>query len=100
MIPFSWLIEYSDMPEKVSSSLSYHVEQLAVTLAGSEAVEVKAILSFDVFLRRLMPVEMITNVRMEPLSMEELSEQPGIVRAYCAKWRRSVGSCEKIYDNY
>ena len=79
MIPFSWLIEYSDMPEKVSSSLSYHVEQLAVTLAGSEAVEVKAILSFDVFLRRLIPVEMITEVRMEPLNMEELSERPGIV---------------------
>ena len=79
MIPFSWLIEYSDMPEKVSSSLSYHVEQLAVTLAGSEAVEVKAILSFDVFLRKLIPVEMITNVSMGPLNMEELSEQPGIV---------------------
>ena len=79
MIPFSWLIEYSNMPEKVSSSLSYHVEQLAVTLAGSEAVEVKAILSFDVFLRRLMPVGMITEVRMEPLDMEELSERPGIV---------------------
>ena len=79
MIPFSWLIEYPDMPEKVSSSLSYHVEQLAVTLAGSEAVEVKAILSFDVFLRRLMPVGMITEVRMEPLDMEELSERPGIV---------------------
>ena len=79
MIPFSWLIEYPDMPEKVSSSLSYHVEQLAITLAGSEAVEVKAILSFDVFLRRLMPVGMITEVRMEPLDMEELSERPGIV---------------------
>ena len=79
MIPFSWLIEYPDMPEQVNSSLSYHVEQLAVTLAGSEAVEVKAILSFEVFLRRLATVEVITEVRTEPLDMKELSERPGIV---------------------
>ena len=79
MIPFSWLIEYPDMPEQVNSSLSYHVEKLAVTLAGSEAVEVKAILSFEVFLRRLVPVEVITEVRTEPLDMKELSERPGIV---------------------
>ena len=79
MVPFSWLIEYPDMPEKVSSSLSYHIEQLAVTLAGSEAVEVKAVLSFDIFLRKLTPVEVITNIRMEPLDMGMLSERPGIV---------------------
>ena len=79
MIPFSWLIEYQDMPEQVSSSLAYHVEQLAVTLAGSEAVEIRAILAFDVFLRRLLPTETITDVRTEPLDMKALSERPGIV---------------------
>lgn len=79
MVPFSWLIEYPAMPDKVSSRLSSHVEQLAVTLAGSEAVEVKAVLSFDIFLVKLTPVEVITSVRMEPLDMERLSEQPGIV---------------------
>ena len=79
MVPFSWTIEYPDMPEKVSSSLASHVEQLAVTLAGSEAVEVKAVLSFDVFLRKLTPVEVITNVRMEPFDKEMLSNRPGIV---------------------
>ena len=79
MIPFSYLIEYPDMPENVSSSLSYHVEQLAVTLAGSEMVEVKAVLSFDVFLRKMTPVQVITDVAMEPLDMEALSERPGIV---------------------
>ena len=79
MVPFSWTIEYPDMPEKVSSSLTSHVEQLAVTLAGSEAVEVKAVLSFDVFLRKLAPVEVITNVRMEPFDKEMLSNRPGIV---------------------
>nr|WP_294493221.1 SPOCS domain-containing protein [uncultured Mediterraneibacter sp.] len=79
MIPFSYLIEYPDMPEDVISSLAYHVEQLAVTLAGSETVEVKAVLSFDVFLRKLIPVQIITNVNTEPLDMEAIAEQPGIV---------------------
>ena len=79
MVPFSWTIEYPDMPDKVSSSLTSPVEQLAVTLAGSEAVEVKVVLSFDVFLRKLTPVEVITNVRMEPFDKEMLSNRPGIV---------------------
>ena len=61
------------------SSLSSHVEQLAVTLAGSEAVEVKAVLAFDVFLRKQIPIEMITDVRMRPADKEAAEERPGIV---------------------
>ena len=56
MIPFSYLIEYPDMPEQVTSSLSYHV-----------------------VLRRLISAEVITDVRMEPLDAEQLAERPGIV---------------------
>ena len=51
MIPFSYLVEYPNLPKNVSASPAYHVEQLAVTLAGSEAVEVKAVLTFDIFLK-------------------------------------------------
>lgn len=79
IIPFSYLIEYPEMPDRVESSLSSHVEQLAVTLAGSEAVEVKAVLAFDVFLRKQIPIEMITDVRMRPADEEALEERPGIV---------------------
>ena len=96
MVPFSWVIEYPAMPDKVSSSLSSHVEQLAVTLAGSEAVEVKAVLSFDIFLVKLTPVEVITSVRMEPLDMERLSEQPESLdilcrmARICGVWPRNI----------
>ena len=78
-MPFSYLIEYPELPQNAESSLAYHVEQLAVTLAGSEAVEIKAVLAFDIFLRKIVPVEMITEVRMEPLDMETLAGRPGIV---------------------
>ena len=52
----------SESSENVSASPAYHVEQLAVTLAGSEAVEVKAVLTFDIFLKKLISASMITNV--------------------------------------
>lgn len=79
IVPFSYLIEYPELPQNAESSLAYHVEQLAVTLAGSEAVEIKAVLAFDIFLRKIVPVEMITEVRIEPLDMETLAGRPGIV---------------------
>ncbi len=79
MVPFSYLIECPDMPENVRSSMSYHVEQLAVALAGNEAVEVKAVLAFDVFLRKPVPMEVITEVQTRPLDMEQMENRPGIV---------------------
>lgn len=79
ILPFSYLIEYPDMPEGTQSSLSSHVEQLAVTLAGSEAVEVKAVLAFDIFLRKMVPVNVITKVETKPFDVEALSKRPGIV---------------------
>ena len=79
IMPFSYVIEYPELPEQTADSLSYYVEQLAVTLAGSEAVEVKAVLAFDVFLRKQIPAEMITAVRTEPFADENLENRPGIV---------------------
>lgn len=79
MIPFSYLIEYPDMPDGVSSSLSYYVGQLAVTLAGNETVEVKAVLDFDIFLRKLTPVAVITGIITEPFDQEQIEKSPGIV---------------------
>ena len=67
------------MPENVRSSLSCHVEQLLVTLAGSEAVEVKAVLAFDAFLRNPVSAEVITNVELRPADLEKQEKRPGIV---------------------
>lgn len=79
MVPFSWLLECSDMAEDVRYNISYHVEQLSVSLAGSEAVEVKAVLAFDTFVRKPVFMNVITNVEFQPLSMEEMEKRPGIV---------------------
>lgn len=79
IVPFSYFIDYAGMPEHVSSSISCHIEQLLVTLAGSEAVEVKAVLAFDIFLKDTQAVGMITDGSEEDMDMEAISEGPGIV---------------------
>ena len=79
MIPFSYLVEYPNLPKNVSASPAYHVEQLAVTLAGSEAVEVKAVLTFDIFLKKLISASMITNVSERQFDTDASVKRPGIV---------------------
>lgn len=79
MIPFSWLLECSNMPEDARYNIAQHVEQLSVNLAGNEEVEVKAVLSFDTFIRRPVTMQVITSVTFSPLSKEEQEGRPGIV---------------------
>lgn len=64
MVPFSYLLECPGMTEDVRYNISYHVEQLSVNLAGSEAVEVKAVLAFDTFMRKPVPMQVITDVEL------------------------------------
>ncbi len=79
MIPFSWLIDCPELPGEAKCSMACHVEQLQVALAGSEEVEVKAVLAFDAFLRRPVSAEVITSVELRPADPEKLRKSPGIV---------------------
>lgn len=78
MVPFSWLLECPGMTADVRYQIAYHVEQLSVSLAGSEAVEIKAVLAFDTFMRKPVSLNVITGVEFTPLSVEELEKRPGI----------------------
>ena len=79
MIPFQHVIECQEISENVQCSMSHHVEQIQVTMAGSEAVEVRAVLVFDAFLRRPVLLHSINAVREEPLNLEEVEKGPGII---------------------
>ena len=52
---------------------------MSVKLAGSEAVEVKDVLAFDVFLRKMIPVSVISKGETKTFDMEAMAERPGIV---------------------
>jgi hypothetical protein len=79
IIPFSYLLECPQMKPDVRYNISYHVEQLSVNLAGSEAVEIKAVLAFDTFMRSPVHMQVITDVQLTPISLEEVEKRPGIV---------------------
>lgn len=96
MVPFSWLLECPGMAADVRYNISYHVEQLSVNLAGSEAVEIKAVLAFDTFIRKPVFMQVITSVDFQPLSMEEMEKRPGIV-GYIVKRGDELWSLAKRY---
>lgn len=96
MVPFSYLLDCPAMTEDVRYNVSYHVEQLSVSLAGSEAVEVKAVLAFDTFMRKPVPMQVITDVELSPISMEEMERRPGIV-GYMVKEGDELWNLAKNY---
>lgn len=96
MVPFSWLLECPGITEDSKYNIAYHVEQLSVSLAGSEAVEVKAVLAFDTFMRKSVAMNVITGVEFKPLSMEEIEKRPGII-GYIVKDGDSLWDLAKRY---
>ena len=55
------------------------MDQIQVSMAGSEAVEVRVILAFDAFLRREIELQTIVSVMEKPLDLEQMDKRPGIV---------------------
>lgn len=96
MVPFSYLLECPGMTGDVRYNISYHVEQLSVNLAGSEAVEIKAVLAFDTFMRKPVPMQVITDVELSAISMEEMEKRPGIV-GYIVKEGDELWTLAKNY---
>lgn len=79
MIPFSHLIECAGMEENIRSTMNWYVEQLQVSLAGGEAVDIKAILTFDALLRRTKMQKVILSAEAQPADWEEMEKRPGVV---------------------
>lgn len=96
MIPFSWQLECKGITEDARYNISYHVEQLSVTLAGSESVEVKGVLAFDTFVRKPVFMNVITGVEMQSFAREEMEKRPGIV-GYVVKSGDELWNLAKSY---
>lgn len=96
MVPFSWHLECQEIEENVRYDISYHVEQMSVSLAGSEAIEMKAVLAFDTFVRKPVSMQMITSVEMKPTEIEEIEKRPGIV-GYVVKEGDDLWNLAKKY---
>lgn len=96
MVPFAHLLECPDMCEDARFHISPHLEQLMVSLAGSQNVEVKAVLAFDTFVRRPVQMEMITDISFSPITEEEMEKMPGII-GYIVKEGDTLWKIAKRY---
>ena len=96
VVPFSYVIECKDVSEEMNSHISAILEQLSVALLGGDGVEVKAVLAFHCFFRREVKTDMITDVKFEPMDMNELANRPGVI-GYIVKEGDDLWSLAKHY---
>lgn len=96
VVPFSYLIECKDVSEDIQYHISSILEQLSVGLLGGDEVEVKAVLAFHCFFRKAVKADMITDLKLEPVDMNELEKRPGVI-GYIVKEGDELWSLAKRY---
>ena len=96
VVPFSHIIECREGKGEIHTEITSMLEQLSVTLLGGNEVEVKAVLAFHGFLKESEKKSIITNVRMEPISLEEIEKRPGVI-GYIVKESDDLWSLAKRY---
>ena len=97
MVPFSYLVESNESEMDMHCDITSALEQLSVSLMGGDSVEVKAVLAFHSFLRKSVKADVITDLKMEKISMEELEKRPGIV-GYIVKEGDDLWTLAKRYS--
>ncbi|MEF9941424.1 MAG: DUF3794 domain-containing protein [Lachnospiraceae bacterium] len=96
MIPFSYVIESNDKYEKLCYDIAHTIEQLTVTMLGSNEVEVKAVLAFDSFLRTPIQMKSIVDIQIKEYDREIIGKRPGIV-GYVVKSGDELWNLAKKY---
>ena len=97
VVPFSYLIECKDVSDDIHYHISSILEQLSVGLLGGDEVEVKAVLAFHCFFRKAVKTDMITDLKLEPMDMNELHKRPGVI-GYIVKEGDELWSLAKRYN--
>lgn len=97
MVPFSYLLESNETSPDMTYDLTYTVEQLSISLLGSDEIEVKAVLAFNSFLKKPIKIANIEEVVFTPINMEELENRPGIV-GYIVKDNDRLWDLAKRYS--
>ena len=97
VVPFSHLIECAEAEHNLTFHISDTLEQLSITLQGGDEIEVKAALAFHGFFKRNGKRKMIHEVKVLPLSLEEVEKRPSIV-GYIVKPDDDLWSLAKRYS--
>lgn len=97
VVPFSYFIECKDATEEMNYHISSILEQLSVGLLGGEEVEVKAVLAFHCFFRKPVRMQMISELKLEPIDLNELEKRPGVI-GYIVKDGDELWNLAKRYS--
>lgn len=97
ILPFSYLIECNKACEDMKYHISGTLEQLSIGLLGGDDVEIKAVLAFQSFFRRVVNANMIVDLKMEPIDMKSLEKAPGVI-GYIVKEEDDLWTLAKRYN--
>lgn len=96
MVPFVHVIECNEMSGEMEYDVCALMEQLSVSLLGSDELELKAVLAFHCLVKKPIRADAITGIGLEPYTKEELERRPGIV-GYVVKDGDTVWELAKRY---
>lgn len=78
-LPFQYVIEVDNITPTCIYKLHSSIEQLTVTMLDSDELDVKAALQFKVIVFAQKTHHLVTDIKVEDLDLNKLSELPGMV---------------------
>ena len=79
VLPFQYVIEADNITPTSIFKLHYSIEQLTVTMLDNDELDVKAALQFKVIVFAVQKSNLITDIKVQELDLNKLSELPGMV---------------------
>lgn len=79
VVPFHYMVEAKGINQDSLYQMSTGIEQLTAVMMGGDTIEVKAILTLDLFVLQPVCQQVITNVVVEPMDLNRLQQLPGVV---------------------
>lgn len=79
ILPFRYVVEIPGILPDCRFELQCDLEQLSFLMKSSRELEVQAVISLQALVTRPEQMEVIQEVQEEPLDLEELNQQPGMV---------------------
>lgn len=77
-IPFSYTVESENIGEGDSYDIFPSLEQLSATMTDNDEIEVKMVISLDASIFKSENIQVVTQVREEPLDFEKIEAMPGM----------------------
>lgn len=87
-------LEALERKNKLQTELDCRISQLSAVMLDQDHVEIKAVIGLDLLAFEQEQIDNITDMREEPLDMEQLQKRPGLV-GYIAKDGDSLWSIAK-----